>query len=397
MSIINIDSANDLKSYLNKSKLLKNLYIRELSNSLKGEKPSKISLIIFLIKSWGFLIYHFPIVLKPRTKLSNNQKLYLSADFFYDKKLKFHKYWELVPNYEDINDLEFVYFSNFENRLWSKAKGISKSIDSYFSLKSFCKLFLITIKINYLILSVSISLIFKKINSAKYINKIYNLGTLNDYFIYFLLDDFSRHRDNISKSIYLASEFQFWELGVFRELLKNRYSFQHSGIRFNDPRILFFREKNQDCQIIVNSQIELDYLMGIGFKNLTIKSSYRKNDVWIKSTNKASKQVFFGSLDSNLDMKIFNLLPGNVSYKPHPSLLNKFKNFNKIWKNHNEEIIPIVYSQSALSKNLITNKMRCKVIFKNNFDMSLIEIKSRIEKSKNAKSRILDDYSLIEL
>jgi hypothetical protein len=107
--------------------------------------------------------------------------------------------------------------------------------------------------------------------------------------------------------------------------------------------------------------------------------------------------VFFGSLDSNLDMKIFNLLPGNVSYKPHPSLLNKFKNFNKIWKNHNEEIIPIVYSQSALSKNLITNKMRCKVIFKNNFDMSLIEIKSRIEKSKNAKSRILDDYSLIEL
>ena len=28
--------------------------------------------------------------------------------------------------------------------------------------------------------------------------------------------------------------------------------------------------------------------------------------------------------------------------------------------------------------------------------MSLIEIKSRIEKSKNAKSRILDDYSLIE-
>ena len=50
-----------------------------------------------------------------------------------------------------------------------------------------------------------------------------------------------------------------------------------------------------------------------------------------------------------------------------------------------------------MSKNLLENKIRCKVIFRNSFDMSLVTVKSEIEKSKNAKSIILDDYSLIEL
>ena len=397
MSTISINNHDDLISYLNEIKLLKNLYLRELHSSLKGEKPRKIPLILFLFKSWMFLLYHFPLVLRRRTKLSNYQTLYLSPDFLYDKKLKFHKYWELLPNYEDLDSVEFAYFSNFKDRLTSRTKGFSKPIDSFFSLKSFWKLSLIVYKLNFLVLKVYIGLKFKKIKSAPYIQNIYNLGTLNDYFIYFLLDDFTNYKDNINKSIYLSSEFQFWELGLFKSRANKRFSYQHSGIRFNDPRIIFFKQQNHNLNIIVNEKIELDYLKSLGFINLNIKHNYRANDLWIKASNKNSKLVFFGSLNISLDMKIFNTLPGKVFYRPHPSLLSRFKDFKKIWNNTNEKILPIVYSQSAMSKNLISNQVKCKVIFKNNFDMSLIEVKSIIEKSNNPKIRILDGYNLIEL
>ena len=96
-------------------------------------------------------------------------------------------------------------------------------------------------------------------------------------------------------------------------------------------------------------------------------------------------------------MKILDNLGGEIYYKPHPSLLNKFNTFKKIWKNSNESIWPIVYSQSAISKNLIANKLRCKVIFKYNYDMSLIEVKSKIENSNNFKTRIFERYHLIDL
>ena len=397
MSTININNSDDLKSYIKSRKFLKGLYIRELYNSLKGEKPKKIPLIIFLIKSWAFLIYHFLIVLRPRVKLSNYQELYLSPDFFYDKKLRFHKYWELLPNYQDINSIEFVYFSSFKDRLFSRTKGVSKPIDSFFSFKSFWKLSLIVYKLNILVLSVYIDLKFKKIKNALYIGNIYNLGTLNDYFIYFLLNDFSSYKNNVNKSIYLSGEFQFWELGLFENNTKYRFLYQHSGIRFNDPRISFFKKKNKNVNIIVSNNIELGYLNSLGFTKLIIENNYRTSDSWIRASDKKSKFVFFGSLDISLDMKIFNKLGENVYYKPHPSLLNNFNNFNKIWKNSNERFWPIVYSQSAISKNLIANKLRCKVIFKNNFDMSLIEVKSKIENSNNFKTRIFDGYHLIEL
>ncbi len=397
MSTININNSDDLKSYIKKRKFLRGLYIRELYNSLKGEKPKKIPLIIFLIKSWAFLIYHLAIVLKPSIKLAKHQALYLSPDFFYDKKLGFHKYWELLPNYKDVSSVEFVYFSSFKDRLLSKTKGLSKPIDSFFSFKSFCKLFLIVYKLNILVLSVFIDLRLKKIKSAPYIKNIYNLGTLNDYFVYFLLNDFSSYKHNLNKSIYLSGEFQFWELGLFENRTKYRFLHQHSGIRFNDPRILFFRKKNKNVNIVVSNNIELGYLDSLGFTNLIIENNYRSDDAWIKASNENSKYVFFGSLDITLDMKILDNLGGEVYYKPHPSLLNKFNTFKKIWKNSNESIWPIVYSQSAISKNLIANKQRCKVIFKYNYDMSLIEVKSKIENSNNFKTRIFERYHLIDL
>ncbi len=397
MNIININNSDDLKSYIKSKKFLKNLYIREIYSSLHGYKTKKTSLIIFLIKSWAFLFYHFLIVFRRRNIKLDNQILYLSPDHLFDKDLKFHKYWELIPKYHDIKHIDFIFFSNIKDRLFSKSKGISNSIDSYFSIKSFIKLFLIVLKLNILLLNINLDLFFKKIKSAKYLSNIYNLGTLNDYFIYFLLSDFSNHKDNVNKSIYLAGEFQFWELGLFKNYKKNRFLYQHSGIRFNDSRISFFKEKNKDLNILVTNNAELDYLKSIGFTELVIEKNFRSSDLWIKVSDKTDKLVFFGSLDIDLDIKILTKLNGNISYKPHPSIPDKFMSFDKIWIDTKEEITPIVYAQSAMSKNLLDNNIRCKVIFKNNFDMSLIKVKSIIEKSKNTKSKIFDDYSLIEL
>ncbi len=397
MNIININNSDDLKSYIKSKKFLKNLYIREIYSSLHGYKTKKTSLIIFLIKSWAFLFYHFLIVFRRRNIKLDNQILYLSPDHLFDKDLKFHKYWELIPKYHDIKHIDFIFFSNIKDRLFSKSKGISNSIDSYFSIKSFIKLFLIVLKLNILLLNINLDLFFKKIKSAKYLSNIYNLGTLNDYFIYFLLSDFSNHKDNVNKSIYLAGEFQFWELGLFKNYKKNRFLYQHSGIRFNDSRISFFKEKNKDLNILVTNNAELDYLKSIGFTELVIEKNFRSSDLWIKVSDKTDKLVFFGSLDIDLDIKILTKLNGNISYKPHPSIPDKFMSFDKIWIDTKEEITPIVYAQSAMSKNLLDNNIRCKVIFKNNFDMSLIKVKSIIEKSKNTKSKIFNDYSLIEL
>tara|TARA_Y100001970_G_C14219259_1_gene851620 strand:+ start:577 stop:1770 length:1194 start_codon:yes stop_codon:yes gene_type:complete len=397
VNIININNSDDLKSYIKSKKFLKNLYIREIYSSLHGYKTKKTSLIIFLIKSWAFLFYHFLIVFRRRNIKLDNQILYLSPDHLFDKDLKFHKYWELIPKYHDIKHIDFIFFSNIKDRLFSKSKGISNSIDSYFSIKSFIKLFLIVLKLNILLLNINLDLFFKKIKSAKYLSNIYNLGTLNDYFIYFLLSDFSNHKDNVNKSIYLAGEFQFWELGLFKNYKKNRFLYQHSGIRFNDSRISFFKEKNKDLNILVTNNAELDYLKSIGFTELVIEKNFRSSDLWIKVSDKTDKLVFFGSLDIDLDIKILTKLNGNISYKPHPSIPDKFMSFDKIWIDTKEEITPIVYAQSAMSKNLLDNNVRCKVIFKNNFDMSLIKVKSIIEKSKNTKSKIFNDYSLIEL
>ncbi len=397
MNIININNSDDLRSYIKSKKIFKNLYIREIYSSLQGHKTKKTSLIIFLIKTWAFLIYHFLIALRRRNIKLDNSILFLSPDHLFDEGLKFHRYWELIPEYHDIKYVDFIFFSNLKDRIFSKNKGISKSIDSYFSIKSCIKLFLIVLKLNILTVNIQLDLIFRKIKSAKYINNIYNLGTLNDYFIYFLLSDFSNHKDNTNKSIYLAGEFQFWELGLFKSFKKNRFLYQHSGVRFNDSRISFFKNENKDLNILVTNNTELDYLKSIGFSKLAIEKNFRSNDLWIQVSDKKDSPVFFGSLDTNLDKRILAKLEGNVSYRPHPSVPSKFINFDNIWIDTEEKITPIVYSQSAMSKNLLENKIRCKVIFRNSFDMSLVTVKSEIEKSKNAKSIILDDYSLIEL
>ena len=397
MNIININNSDDLRSYIKSKKFFRNLYIREIYSSLQGHKTKKTSLIIFLIKTWAFLIYHFLIALRRRNIKLDNSILFLSPDHLFDEGLKFHRYWELIPEYHDIKYVDFIFFSNLKDRIFSKNKGISKSIDSYFSIKSCIKLFLIVLKLNILTVNIQLDLIFRKIKSAKYINNIYNLGTLNDYFIYFLLSDFSNHKDNTNKSIYLAGEFQFWELGLFKSFKKNRFLYQHSGVRFNDSRISFFKNENKDLNILVTNNTELDYLKSIGFSKLAIEKNFRSNDLWIQVSDKKDSPVFFGSLDTNLDKRILAKLEGNVSYRPHPSVPSKFINFDNIWIDTEEKITPIVYSQSAMSKNLLENKIRCKVIFRNSFDMSLVTVKSEIEKSKNAKSIILDDYSLIEL
>ena len=397
MNIININNSDDLRSYIKSKKFFRNLYIREIYSSLQGHKTKKTSLIIFLIKTWAFLIYHFLIALRRRNIKLDNSILFLSPDHLFDEGLKFHRYWELIPEYHDIKGVDFIFFSNLKDRIFSKNKGVSKSIDSYFSLKSCIKLFLIVLKLNILTVNIQLDLIFRKIKSAKYVNNIYNLGTLNDYFIYFLLSDFSNHKDNTNKSIYLAGEFQFWELGLFKNFKKNRFLYQHSGVRFNDSRISFFKNENKDLNILVTNAAELDYLKSIGFSKLTIEKNFRSNDLWIKVSDKKDSPVFFGSLDTNLDKRILAKLEGDVSYRPHPSVPSKFINFDNIWIDTEEKITPIVYSQSAMSKNLLENKIRCKVIFRNIFDISLVTFKSEIEKSKNAKSIILDDYSLIEL
>ena len=397
MNIININNSDDLRSYIKSKKIFKNLYIREIYTSLQGHKTKKTSLIIFLIKTWAFLIYHFLIALRRRNIKLDNSILFLSPDHLFDEGLKFHRYWELIPEYHDIKGVDFIFFSNLKDRIFSKNKGVSKSIDSYFSLKSCIKLFLIVLKLNILTVNIQLDLIFRKIKNAKYVNNIYNLGTLNDYFIYFLLSDFSNHKDNTNKSIYLAGEFQFWELGLFKNFKKNRFLYQHSGVRFNDSRISFFKNENKDLNILVTNAAELDYLKSIGFSKLTIEKNFRSNDLWIKVSDRKDSPVFFGSLDTNLDKRILAKLEGDVSYRPHPSVPSKFINFDNIWIDTEEKITPIVYSQSAMSKNLLENKIRCKVIFRNSFDMSLVTVKSEIEKSKNTKSIILDDYSLIEL
>ena len=397
MNIININNSDDLRSYIKSKKIFKNLYIREIYSSLQGHKTKKTSLIIFLIKTWAFLIYHFLVALRRRNIKLDNSILFLSPDHLFDEGLKFHRYWELIPEYHDIKYVDFIFFSNLKDRIYSKNKGVSKSIDSYFSLKSCIKLFLIVLKLNILTVNIQLDLIFRKIKSAKYINNIYNLGTLNDYFIYFLLSDFSNHKDTTNKSIYLAGEFQFWELGLFKNFKKNRFLYQHSGVRFNDSRISFFKNENKDLNILVTNNTELDYLKSIGFSKLAIEENFRSNDLWIKVSDKKDNPVLFGSLDTNLDNRILAELKGNVSYRPHPSVPSKFINYDNIWIDTKEKINPIVYSQSAMSKNLLENKIRCKVIFRNSFDMSLVTVKSEIEKSKNAKSKILDDYSLIEL
>lgn len=397
MSIISIDSFEDLKIYLKNNKFFKDLYIREINNSLKGNTPRSSTYIYFLIKCIGFIYYHFLLTLRTRIKFKGLNKIYLSPDFFFDKDLGFHRYWENLDKSIDLTQVEFVYFSNLKNRLFSRKKGKSNQIDSFFTLRSWFKLLRISFIFQLLIIKIFFDFIMGRLKSIKVTKRILNLGSLNDYFIYFLLDDYSRHKDNLFKKITLIGEFQFWELGLFESNLKNRFLYQHSGIRYNDSRIPLFRSKNKKLNLLVFSELEKEYLKQIGFSNVMISENHRNNDLWINVGDSSAKQVFFGSLDIKLDMEILKQLKGDVFYRPHPSLESLFDNFKNKWDNLEEKIYPIVYSQSAISKNLLDIKVGFKVIFKKDFEMSLIQLKTFIEKSKKHSSIIFKDYYMLEI
>ena len=96
-------------------------------------------------------------------------------------------------------------------------------------------------------------------------------------------------------------------------------------------------------------------------------------------------------------MEILKQLKGDVFYRPHPSLESLFDNFKNKWDNLEEKIYPIVYSQSAISKNLLDIKVGFKVIFKKDFEMSLIQLKTFIEKSKKHSSIIFKDYYMLDI
>ena len=101
-----------------------------------------------------------------------------------------------------------------------------------------------------------------------------------------------------------------------------------------------------------------------------------------------SVKVLVVRLSYNIDKKFLKkfkslkFIISNTTGLDH--IEKKFCNDNNIkilsLNNTKEKILPIVYSQSAMSKNLISNQVKCRVIFKNDFDMSLIEVKSIIEK-----------------
>lgn len=397
MSITSIDTLDDLKIYLNNNKFFCDLYIRELNNSLKGNAPNSNSYIYFLFKSLGFLTYHILITLRARVKISDSKNIYLSPDFLFDEGLGFHRYWENLEKSIDLTQVEFLFFSNLRDRFFSKRKGKSNQIDSFFTLSSWFKLLKVSVKFQLLIFKIYFDFLIGRLKSVSLIKNIFNLGSLNDYFIYYLLNDFSKYKDVCNKKITLIGEFQFWELGLFESNSKKRFLYQHSGIRFNDPRIQFFILKNKKLNILVTSDLEKDYLQEVGFENVMLINPYRNNDLWINVGKSSAKQVFFGSLDKELDMEILERLKGNVLYKPHPTLESLFYNFKYKWNNLDEKIYPIVYSQSAISKNLLDSKVDFKVIFKKNFDMSLIHLKTFIENSKSYNSIIFNDYYLQEI
>ena len=395
MSITSINNSEELKSYLEKNSFFNGLYIRELHNSLEGKKPKSSSLILYLIKSLGFLFFHFLLTLRPRTKFSKSKNIYLSPDFLFDIKSGFHKYWENIPNQIDLSEVEFAFFSNTDDRLFSRKKGISKQIDSFFTFRSFIKLLIVGFKFHLFFIKIFLDFFIKNLKSISYVKSILNLGSLNDYFLYYLLEDFSRNKRTNSTTVILSGEFQFWELGLFNYSSKKRFLYQHSGIRFNDPRISFFQRKNNQVNLLVTSSLQREYLKHLKFINIGISKNYRNNDLWIKVDHLKEKEVFFGSLDISLDMLILAKLGEKVYYKTHPSLT--FKNHNNNWNDLEEKIYPIVYSQSAISKNLLESKVGFKVIFKKNYEMSILEVKSYLENTKASSSIILKDYYLSEI
>ena len=128
MSIISIDSFEDLKIYLKNNKFFKDLYIREINNSLKGNTPRSSSYIYFLIKCIGFIYYHFLLTLRTRIKFKGLNKIYLSPDFFFDKDLGFHRYWENLDKSIDLTQVEFVYFSNLKTGFFQEKSKIKSDI-----------------------------------------------------------------------------------------------------------------------------------------------------------------------------------------------------------------------------------------------------------------------------
>ena len=76
----------------------------------------------------------------------------------------------------------------------------------------------------------------------------------------------------------MAGEFQFWELGLFKKNIKNRFLYQHSGVRYNDSRIEFFKERNNKVNIITHHLSELKYLKKLGFNCVNFAYRLRNND-----------------------------------------------------------------------------------------------------------------------
>jgi hypothetical protein len=372
---------NDL--ILNKNKTIINVFI---------------DVIIFSIKSWLLVFPHILLSIYPRKKFIGNN-LFVSPDFFYNKKKGYHDFWRNIHSFIDVSRVNFIYFSSFSKRFNFNSYGNCYKMDFCFTFTSFLKLLYDNFRYNIFIFF----LFIKNINQKDLIN-IYDfikLGYIDDFFLYLLNNDFIS-KINSSK-IFFISEFQYWELGLTNSSSNKFFAYQHSGIRFKDGRLKINNLHKKNIKILVNYEIEKRFLKeSYNIDSIITVNNIRNNFNTIYSNKLSSKFLFFGSTDLLLDKLIYLKLEDiieSIFYKPHPSLVfhDSVKYFNLLDKFCHEDYTPILHSYSGATLEMLVSKTPFFVIFRHDFKDTLIIVKDVIESNISNAVQISAKHSFLKI
>ena len=399
VSTININNISSFREFINSKKYFKDIYVREIYNFGINEKKdeSNGSFLLFLLKTQLFLAWHFILSLLPKPKNKFEKYIFCSPDYHYNSKSGYHNYWSEIDKHFNLNEVSFVYFNEINLRVGFGKKKRSIAIDRYFSISSYYKLQKQVFKYVFLSAYLFLKSKFTKGFKAPFLKKILNLGTFNDYYVFYLMEVISKHNSFNSSKIILASEFQYWELGLFKNYSKDYFSYQHSGIRYKDPRIKYFIKKNSNLKVIVSNIQEKKYLQKKGFENVFFAESLKNLEPLSSNTESALTQVFFGSLRVNTDKKVINALGNDLHYKTHPAISESLFKGIKYWRLNDGAIYPIVYATSWLANCLLYNKSPGRIIYNESHEMTLISVKNLLNKLEYKSQKLIDDLSYVDI
>lgn len=357
-----------------------------------------IDVVIFSVKSWLLVFPHILLSIYPRKKLIGNH-LFVSPDFFYNKKKGYHDYWRNIHSFIDVTRVKFIYFSSFSNRFNFYTHPNCYKMDFSFTFKSFLLLVYDNFRYN-----IFIFILFAKNINNKDLADIYDfikLGYIDDIYLFLLNNDFIS-KINSSKIVFI-SEFQHWELGLINSESNKFFAYQHSGIRFKDGRLKINNLHKKNIKILVNYEIEKRFLKeSYNIDSIITVNNIRNNFNTIYYNKLSSKFIFFGSTDLLLDKLIYLKLEDiieSVFYKPHPSLVfhDFVKNFNLLDKFCYKDYTPVLHSYSGATLEMVVSKTPFIVIFRHDFKDALIIVKEVIESNISSAVQISANHSLLKI